>query len=139
MRYNAKEQKSEQESPMPTKRRKLTIGGKKTQNEDLNFKSIFIKCDYDDFVIHKSSQPFEQNELKQEKESSDVNGCSGLSAKEKLLMLVFQWIYILKLRSWQLTSFKRLAKMNQLQFFFQWIHRMDELKRIEEIWQTCGL
>jgi len=89
MRYNAKEQKSEQESPMPTKRRKLTIGGKKTQNEDLNFKSIFIKCDYDDFVIHKSSQPFEQNELKQEKESSDVNGCSGLSAKEKLLMLVF--------------------------------------------------
>jgi len=87
---------------------------KKTQNEDLNFKSIFIQRDYDDFVIHKSSQPFEQNELKQEKESSDVSGCSGLSAKEKLLMLVF--LMDIHPETKKLASFKRLAKMNQLRF-----------------------
>jgi len=120
----------ERQFPIPMKR--STIGRKETQDDD--FKNISKR--HDDLKILQNSQPFEQNTSNQEKENSDASDLSELRSRKKLQMLISLMDIPTETKTLATNKLQAIGENESVTSFFQWIHRIVELKRIEEVWQT---
>jgi len=78
--------------------------------------------------------PPKKNELKHEEKSSDASGFLERNLKEKLQMFILLMDIHPETKELATHKLQTIDKDESVIGFFQWIHRMAELKRIEEMW-----